>query len=82
MRNRLAVCFAFALGIALGAALSQPRGVRADATVIVRRVELQTNQSRVVVAGDVVGLATLRHRNTTTDRHNASLGRGCTHHLV
>ena len=63
MRTRLAVCLAFALGIALGAALSHPRRVRADATVIVRRVEVQSGQSRVSLAGDVVGFACTRSGN-------------------
>jgi hypothetical protein len=57
MRTRFAVCLAFALGVALGATLSHPRGVRADASVMVRRVELHADQARVPVAGDVVGFA-------------------------
>jgi hypothetical protein len=63
MRTRLVVCLAFALGIVLGVTLSQPRGVRADANVIVRRVELESGQSRVSVAGDVVGFACTRSGN-------------------
>jgi hypothetical protein len=63
MRTRLAVCLAFVLGIALGAAFSHTRGVRADATVIVRRVELQANQARIAIAGDVVGFSCTPTRN-------------------
>lgn len=60
MRTRVMVCLAFAMGIILGVVLSRPRAVRADAQVIVRRVELQANQSHVFVSGDVVGFACLR----------------------